>query len=114
MISSLYLYTYISYNLSILTEEIPDHTQHSPFGILAPCTSNRETFVQAAIKFLIDRRVIVLRAPPFPGKSTLLSLIGAEILRNHEDLEPMMIFLEPSVRRRDFKKAILRPSGRGA
>ena len=76
-----------------MAEHAPNNSSSS-FGILVPCTSNRETSAQAAIKLLIDQRVIVLRAPPFTGKSTLLSLIGAEIVCIHQGLEPVMIFWE--------------------
>ena len=43
------------------------------------------------MKLLLDRRVIVVRAPPEAGKTTLLQLLGTEILKNHPNLEPVRI-----------------------
>ncbi len=49
----------------------------------------RTDLVKALIERLRKKRVIVIRAPPRAGKTTIKSLIGREIIQNHPDLEPV-------------------------
>ncbi len=51
----------------------------------------RTDLVKALIERLRKKRVIVIRAPPRVGKSTITSLIGREIIQYHLDLEPVDI-----------------------
>ena len=56
--------------------------------------SLRQHLVKNMVKLLLKERVIAIRAPPMTVKSTLLSLIGHEILREHPTLEPIQILWE--------------------
>lgn len=56
--------------------------------------SLRQDLVRDMIKLLLEERLIAIRAPPMTGKSTLLSLIGQEILREHPSLEPIQMMWE--------------------
>ncbi len=49
----------------------------------------RAKLVDAAIQLLRDRNIVLVRAPPQAGKSTLAALIGRKILMAHPDLEPI-------------------------
>ncbi|KAF2785483.1 hypothetical protein K505DRAFT_369196 [Melanomma pulvis-pyrius CBS 109.77] len=49
----------------------------------------RETLVTSIIKNTRDYGVMVIRAPPQVGKSTLLKLIGHHIAHNEPDLDPV-------------------------
>ena len=68
---------------------------HSPdplqdrFGTDAEHLIHRTDLVNTLIKDLKEKRVIVIRAPPRVGKSTVLNLIGQEMIQNHPDLEPI-------------------------
>ncbi|KAI4239497.1 MAG: hypothetical protein LQ349_000310 [Xanthoria aureola] len=49
----------------------------------------REDLVNATIGILRTRNVVMLRAPPQAGKSTLAQLISQKIFMQHPDLEPI-------------------------
>lgn len=65
------------------------------FEIRVPYPSGRESLVGSVINLLREERVVVIRAPPFSGKSTLLNLIGAKILREYDQLEPVLFHWPP-------------------
>lgn len=56
---------------------------------------NREELVRNATDLLRNRGVIVLRAPPNTGKTTLLHLISKYITSNHVDLTPVYCLWAP-------------------
>ncbi|CAF9910688.1 hypothetical protein IMSHALPRED_009286 [Imshaugia aleurites] len=51
----------------------------------------RESLVNDAIQRLLKHRFIVIRAPPLSGKTTLLDFMGAKILKDHPEIEPVKI-----------------------
>ncbi|KAI4280404.1 MAG: hypothetical protein L6R38_004499 [Xanthoria sp. 2 TBL-2021] len=51
--------------------------------------TERKKLVTNTVKLLKEKVVIVIRAPPQCGKTTLLSLIAREILTNISHLEPV-------------------------
>lgn len=51
----------------------------------------REELVAATLKMVLERRVVVIRATPQVGKTTLLHLLGRHILYEHPSLEPVWI-----------------------
>ena len=61
--------------------------------------TERESLVEDTIRLLLEHRVIVIRAPPLSGKSTLLDFMGAKILTHHPKIEPVKIrWPEPSMK----------------
>lgn len=62
------------------------------FPIAAGYLTHRADLVKILIELLRQKRVIVIRAPPAVGKTTLVSLIGREMIQNHPDLEPVNMF----------------------
>ncbi|KAI4239785.1 MAG: hypothetical protein LQ349_000093 [Xanthoria aureola] len=52
----------------------------------------REDLVNATIGILRTRNVVMLRAPPQAGKSTLAQLISRKIFMKHPDLEPISFY----------------------
>ncbi len=71
-----------------------NHARSLPEGPWSQTPDNlcsRGRLVKDVIQRLPDERVIVIRAPPLTGKSTLLNLIGLEIIRNHDEYEPVKI-----------------------
>lgn len=53
--------------------------------------SQREELVAATIRLVLEKGLVVIRAPPQVGKSTLLKLIGRHILKEYPSLEPVWI-----------------------
>ena len=53
--------------------------------------SQREELVAATIRLALEKGVVVIRATPQVGKSTLLKLLGRHILKEHPSLEPVWI-----------------------
>ncbi|KAL8865217.1 MAG: hypothetical protein Q9198_009424 [Flavoplaca austrocitrina] len=43
------------------------------------------------MSLLLDKRVIIVRAPPMSGKTTLRKLLARKILVDYPDLEPVQI-----------------------
>ena len=56
-----------------------------------PYVSQREELVAATIRLVLEKGVVVIRATPQVGKSTLLKLIGRHILKKRPSLEPIWI-----------------------
>ena len=52
---------------------------------------HREGLIHSAMELLDVMKVVVIRAGPFVGKSTLLCLLGDHILHKRSDLEPVFI-----------------------
>ena len=52
--------------------------------------SGAET-VELVTEILLRQRIIVIRASPMTGISTLLNLLGQHIYRNHLDLKPIKV-----------------------
>ena len=51
--------------------------------------SLREELVAATLRLVLEKGVVVIRATPQVGKTTLLVLLGRHILYNHHSLEPI-------------------------
>ena len=56
-----------------------------------PYVSFREELVTATMRLVLEKGVVVIRATPQVGKSTLLKLLGRHILKEHPSLEPIWI-----------------------
>ncbi len=57
--------------------------------------NHREELVAATIRLVLEKGVVVIRATPQVGKSTLLKLLGRQILKEHPSLEPVLIHWQP-------------------
>jgi hypothetical protein len=71
-----------------------DHELHDSDSIWNPyCdyVSEREDLVAATIQLALERRVVVIRATPLVGKTTLLRLLGRHIRDKLHSLEPVWI-----------------------
>lgn len=55
----------------------------------------REELVAATLRLVLEKGVVVIRATPQVGKSTLLVLLGRHILYNHNSLEPIWMQWKP-------------------
>ncbi|KAF7502203.1 hypothetical protein GJ744_006744 [Endocarpon pusillum] len=51
--------------------------------------SHREELVAATLRLVLEKGLVVIRATPQVGKTTLLVLLGRHILYNHRSLEPI-------------------------
>lgn len=68
------------------------HDKRDPiFPVGAPYLIDRSEPIERITELLLRYRIIVIRAPPMTGKSTLLNLLGQHIYRSHLDLEPVKI-----------------------
>ncbi len=81
------IYTHCSHAISTHLSKILRHHFSDNIEYL----THRTDLVKAVIDRLRQMHVIVIRAPPRVGKSTLISLIDREIIQNHLDLEPVNI-----------------------
>ena len=79
--------TQCSHAMSTHSSKLLEMCFHNP----APYLTHRTGLVNTLIGLLRQKRIIVIRAPPAVGKTTLVSLIGWEIIQNHPDLEPVKI-----------------------
>lgn len=61
------------------------------FPITNSALSHREELVTHAMSLLLDKRVIIVHAPPMSGKTTLCKLLARKILVDYPDLEPVQI-----------------------
>ncbi|CAO1596559.1 hypothetical protein XANCAGTX0491_000396 [Xanthoria calcicola] len=52
----------------------------------------REALVDSTIQLLRDCNMVLIRAPPQTGKSTLAQLISRKVFTHHPDLEPVFFF----------------------
>ena len=64
--------------------------------------SQREGLVAATIRLVLEKGVIIIRATPQVGKTTLLVLLGRHILEKHPSLEPVWIHWKPREDRNDL------------
>ncbi|KAL9121667.1 MAG: hypothetical protein Q9187_001781 [Circinaria calcarea] len=82
-----------------------DMSEHElPFSNMAwnpECSyiSQREELVAATIRLVLEKGVLVIRATPQVGKSTLLILLGRHILAEYPSLEPIWIQWESAEKR---------------
>ena len=51
----------------------------------------REELIDATLKLVFERKVVIIRATPQVGKTTLLHLLGRHILYQYPSLEPVWI-----------------------
>lgn len=63
----------------------------------------REALVDSTIQLLRDCNMVLIRAPPQTGKSTLAQLIRRKVFTHHPDLEPVF-FSWPAGRANDWEK----------
>ena len=61
------------------------------FPVTTSALSYRQELVAHAISLLLDKRVIIVRAPLMSGKTTLWKLVARKILVDYPDLEPVQI-----------------------
>ena len=66
----------------------PSDTTWDPYCLHV---SQREGLVAATIDLVLEKGVVVIRATPQVGKSTLLKLLGLHILDKHPALEPIWL-----------------------
>ena len=59
----------------------------------------RQDLVASILQLVRDTRVVIIRATPLVGKSTLLKLLGRHILYTQSDLEPVFILWQPKSKR---------------
>ena len=68
------------------------HSKGDPvFSVGATYLIGRSDMVEQVTEILLRHRIIVIRAPPMAGKSTLLDLLGEHIYRNCLHLEPIKV-----------------------
>ena len=83
--------------------EMDDHEEYHHFwnpGCDFVC--ERQDLVASILHLVRNTRVVVIRATPLVGKSTLLKLLGRHILDTQRDLEPVFIYWEPKSKRDDL------------
>ena len=61
------------------------------FPIMTSALSYGEELVAHAMSLLLDKRVIIVRAPLISGKTTLCKLVARKMLVDYPDLEPVQI-----------------------
>ena len=71
------------------------------FDPYCPYVCEREELVAATLQLVLEKRVVVIRATPQVGKTTLLNLLGRHIRDNVPSLEPAFIDWKPEQRRGD-------------
>ena len=57
-----------------------------------PYVSRREELIAATMRLVLEKGVVVIRATPQVGKTTLLKLLGRHILKEHPSLEPIWVY----------------------
>lgn len=79
------------------------HIQGSPWELNCDYPCLREDLVAATLKLVQEKRVVVIRATPQVGKTTLLYLLGRHILFHEESLEPIYVYWRPEKERKGQK-----------
>ncbi|MCJ1337991.1 hypothetical protein MMC09_003275, partial [Bachmanniomyces sp. S44760] len=70
--------------------------------------SGREELIASTLKLVLEKKVVVIRATPLVGKTTLLRLLGRHILFNCPSLEPIWIhWQKPNRRLKPYYKDFL-------
>ncbi|ESZ90747.1 hypothetical protein SBOR_8860 [Sclerotinia borealis F-4128] len=78
---------------------LPDISSWNPN---CPNVCERQHVVSTVLQQAQYMRVVVIRATPLVGKTTLLSLLGRHILHQREDLEPVFIYWESKDQRNNI------------
>ncbi|KAF2877367.1 hypothetical protein BDV95DRAFT_644473 [Massariosphaeria phaeospora] len=89
---------------------IDDHIEEYMHSWNSGCDflSERQDLVHNILELAQDKRVVVIRATPQVGKTTLLRLLGYHILHHRLDLEPVFVLWIKQYKRLDSEKSVER------
>ncbi|KAM0180802.1 hypothetical protein ACHAPF_002095 [Botrytis cinerea] len=81
--------------------EMNDHALHhlSSWSTRCPYICERPDLVSSVLKLALNTGMVVIRATPLVGKTTLLQLLGYHILLHNPELEPVFVLWQPKSRR---------------
>ncbi|KAF2875670.1 hypothetical protein BDV95DRAFT_591127 [Massariosphaeria phaeospora] len=87
---------------------INDHIEEYMHSWNSGCdfVSERQDLVHSILELAQDKRVVVIRATPQVGKTTLLRLLGYYILHHRLDLEPVFVLWTKQYKRLDSEKSV--------
>ncbi|TEY39224.1 hypothetical protein BOTCAL_0466g00060 [Botryotinia calthae] len=87
--------------------EMNDHLIHhsSPWSTNCAYVCERPDLVSSVLKLALDTGMVVIRATPLVGKTTLLQLLGYHILLHNPELEPVFVLWLPKKRRDNAARA---------
>ena len=84
--------------------EMDDHEKyHHLWNPGCDFVCERQDLIASILQLVRDTRVVIIRATPLVGKSTLLRLLDRHILDTQRDLEPIFIHWESKSKRNDLE-----------
>ena len=86
---------------SINEHTIMDLLRKLTWGVSCDFVCERPELIASILQLTLIHRVVVIRATPQVGKTTLLRLLGQHILDKQKDLEPVFMEWKPRIKR-DF------------
>ncbi|KAF7903650.1 uncharacterized protein EAF01_006699 [Botrytis porri] len=79
--------------------EMNDHALHdfSAWNTHCPYICERSDLVSSVLQLASKTGIVVIRATPLVGKTTLLQLLGYHILLHNPELEPVFVLWQPKI-----------------